>query len=53
MGWSPQEQKEWLGNYFGPTLKARGYGNAKVMILDDNRVFLPGWATLVCKRNAF
>ncbi|KAJ9589820.1 hypothetical protein L9F63_027919, partial [Diploptera punctata] len=47
MGWSPQEQKEWLGNFFGPTLQARGYGNVKLMILDDNRVFLPGWATVV------
>ncbi|PSN49703.1 hypothetical protein C0J52_05335 [Blattella germanica] len=47
MGWTPDEQRDWIANYFGEALHTRGYKNLKLMILDDNRTFLPGWAESV------
>ncbi|XP_069690289.1 uncharacterized protein [Periplaneta americana] len=47
MGWRPEEQTEWIANFFGPALQSKGYGKLKLLILDDNRTFLPGWARAV------
>ncbi|CAL4125525.1 unnamed protein product, partial [Meganyctiphanes norvegica] len=47
MGWTPEEQAEWIGHYLGPVLNKRGHEHIKIMILDDNRLFLPKWADVV------
>nr|CAD7573666.1 unnamed protein product [Timema californicum] len=47
MGWSPEAYTEWVANYLGPTLEKGGYGNLKLMILDDNRMWLPNWVNTV------
>ncbi|XP_045605281.2 lysosomal acid glucosylceramidase [Procambarus clarkii] len=47
MGWTPLQQRAWVGGNLGPTLDAHGYGALKVMILDDQRYNLPLWAEKV------
>lgn len=47
LGWTPEEQRDWLSNFLGPALHSSGYGHLKLMILDDSRILLPGWATAV------
>nr|CAD7432852.1 unnamed protein product [Timema monikensis] len=47
MGWSPEAYTGWVADYLGPTLEKGGYGNLKLMILDDNRMWLPNWVNTV------
>jgi hypothetical protein len=47
LGWTPEEQRDWLSKFLGPALHSSGYGHLKLMILDDLRTFLPGWVTAV------
>lgn len=42
-GWWPESQKDFIKTDLGPELKRSGYGDLKLMILDDQRVFLPEW----------
>ena len=44
MGWNSTSQREWIVNNLGPTLEAEGYGDVKLMILDDQRPLAPKWA---------
>ncbi|XP_071534348.1 lysosomal acid glucosylceramidase-like [Panulirus ornatus] len=44
VGWTSEEQAEWVGQHLGPALNNSSYGHVKIMILDDNRFFLPKWA---------
>lgn len=37
------QQAEWVGKNLGPALDHAGLGHLKVMVLDDNRIFLPKW----------
>nr|XP_039266841.1 lysosomal acid glucosylceramidase-like [Styela clava] len=43
MGWTPEQQKDFVKTDLGPMLEKKGYGNIKLMIHDDQRVFLPAW----------
>ncbi|XP_071845154.1 lysosomal acid glucosylceramidase-like [Apostichopus japonicus] len=43
----PNISKEFIKQDLGPTLVARGYGDLKYMILDDQRWLLPQWARSV------
>ncbi|XP_068084145.1 lysosomal acid glucosylceramidase-like [Anabrus simplex] len=43
MGWSPQEQYQWLTRNLGPTLAKRGFGKLRILAMEDNRVLLPFW----------
>ena len=47
MGWTAAEQKEFVLNNLGPTLEEKGYGDLKLMIMDDQRINLPDWAEKV------
>nr|CAD7573665.1 unnamed protein product [Timema californicum] len=47
MGWTKENQTPWIADYLGPTMEKGGYGDLKMMILDDNRSRLPGWAETV------
>ena len=47
MGWNAENQSLFVGLNLGPTLQSQGLGNIKIMILDDNRVSLPGWVETV------
>jgi glucosylceramidase len=47
MGWTPDDQALFIGLNLGPTLQAKGFGDIKIMILDDQRLLLPKWAKSV------
>ncbi|KAI8489201.1 hypothetical protein Bbelb_329400 [Branchiostoma belcheri] len=47
MGWTAESQRDWIASDLGPALDQAGYSNISLMILDDNRLWLPGWATTV------
>lgn len=41
MGWNAENQSLFVGLNLGPTMEQAGYGNIKIMIMDDQRQFLP------------
>lgn len=41
-------ERDFLKQDLGPALKAAGYSNVSLMILDDNRSMLPSWVDTVC-----
>jgi len=43
MGWNAETQAMFVGLNLGPTMEAAGYGDVKIMIMDDQRIFLPAW----------
>lgn len=43
MGFTPETQSQFIVDNLGPTFEQNGFGDIKIMILDDNRVFLPAW----------
>ena len=47
MGFTPETQAEFVFTNLGPTLEQNGFGDIKIMILDDQRLFLPSWAERV------
>ncbi len=42
MGFTPESQATFVLNNLGPTLEQNGFNDIKIMILDDQRLFLPG-----------
>lgn len=49
MGWTPETQKTFVVDNLGPTLEANGFEDLKLMILDDQRIWLPEWVNVVSK----
>lgn len=47
MGWTPQQQRDFIKLDLGPALHQGGYKDVKVMVLDDQRLLLPYWADIV------
>ncbi|CAH1254156.1 GBA [Branchiostoma lanceolatum] len=47
MGWTAESQRDWISSDLGPALDKAGFSNINLMILDDSRLWLPGWATSV------
>lgn len=47
LGWTPELQRDFIAMDLGPALVANGFGNVKLMILDDQRIFLPYWPEVV------
>jgi len=47
MGWNAENQSLFIGLNLGPTLEAKGFGDIKIMTLDDQRLQLPKWAKTV------
>lgn len=47
MGWTSENQSIFVGLNLGPTLQAKGFGDVKIMIMDDQRNYLPEWAETV------
>ncbi|XP_076289098.1 lysosomal acid glucosylceramidase-like [Lasioglossum baleicum] len=41
MGWTSETVSKWVGENLGPTLAASSYNNTKILLLDDQRIFLP------------
>ncbi|CAG0890468.1 unnamed protein product [Darwinula stevensoni] len=49
MGWTGETQREWVKNNLGPTLRKAGYGDVKIMIFDEQRMFMPKWPRDILK----
>ena len=47
MGWTPETQRDFIVKDLGPALEQNGFGDVKLMILDDSRAMLPYWAEKV------
>lgn len=43
MGFTPESQAIFITKNLGPLLKSSGFPHIKIMILDDQRIFLPSW----------
>ncbi|RNA28300.1 glucosylceramidase [Brachionus plicatilis] len=52
MGFTPETQSDFIAKNLGPSLRKNGFGDIKIMILDDQRLFLPGWAERVFSHNS-
>jgi len=46
-GFTAETQRDFIKTDLGPALHEAGYGDVKLMILDDQRIFLPNWAKVV------
>lgn len=49
LGWTAELQRDFIASDLGPALVSAGFGKVKLMILDDQRYFLPFWAETVLK----
>ncbi|CAH1798081.1 unnamed protein product [Owenia fusiformis] len=47
MGFTAEMQRDFIAQDLGPALWDNGYKNVKLMILDDMRLMLPGWAETI------
>lgn len=47
LGFTPEEQRDWVALDLGPALHASSFPSTHVLILDDNRLLLPHWAKVV------
>nr|XP_046254334.1 lysosomal acid glucosylceramidase isoform X3 [Scatophagus argus] len=47
LGFTPEEQRDWVALDLGPALHASAHPHTHVLILDDNRLLLPHWAKVV------
>lgn len=47
LGFTPEEQRDWVALDLGPALQASSYPHTHILILDDNRLLLPHWAKVV------
>lgn len=50
LGFTPEEQRDWVAMDLGPALHASSYPRTHILILDDNRLLLPHWAKVVSQR---
>ena len=47
MGFTAKQERDFIKQDLGPTLVQHGHDDVKVMILDDQRMFLPQWADVI------
>ncbi|KAK3915119.1 Lysosomal acid glucosylceramidase [Frankliniella fusca] len=47
MGWTPLQQRRWLGRHLGPALRRSPFNATKLLALDDQRMLLPWWLDIV------
>lgn len=47
LGFTPEQQRDWVALDLGPALHASSFPKTHVLILDDNRQLLPYWAKVV------
>lgn len=52
LGFSAHSQSIFIGENLGPTLARRGYSDVKILMLDDQRLLLPGWAKEVLREDS-
>ena len=47
MGYTAKMERDFIKEDLGPTLAARGHGDVKIIMLDDQRIFLSSWAETI------
>ena len=47
MHFTPESQNDFIKHHLGPTLQARGYGDIKLLIYDQNRDGLEDWTNVI------
>lgn len=47
MGWTPLQQRRWIGRHLGPALRRSPFNATKLLALDDQRMLLPWWLDIV------
>ena len=47
MGYTAEMERDFIKNDLGPTLAGQGHADVKIMMLDDQRVFLPSWTNTI------
>ena len=47
IGWNAQNQSTFVGSNLGPTMAAKGFGDVKIMVHDDQRGGLFSWTQTV------
>lgn len=47
LGFTPEEQRDWVAMDLGPALHASTHAHTHILIMDDNRLLLPYWAKVV------
>ena len=47
MGYTAKMERDFIKEDLGPTLAARGHGDVKIIMLDDQRIFLSSWAKTI------
>ena len=47
MGWTAEQQLDFVAHHLGPALDLNFYGDLKMIILDDQRPLGPNWADTV------
>ena len=47
MGFTADMERDFVKKDLGPTLVANGYKDVKLMMLDDNRLFVSVWANTI------
>ncbi|XP_030605059.1 lysosomal acid glucosylceramidase [Archocentrus centrarchus] len=47
LGFTPEEQRDWVALDLGPALHASSYPHTHILILDDIRILLPHWAKVI------
>ena len=47
MGFTAEMERDFVKKDLGPTLVANGYKDVKLMMLDDNRLFVSVWANTI------
>lgn len=47
LGFTPEEQRDWIAMDLGPALHSSSYAKTRLLILDDQRILLPHWAKVV------
>lgn len=47
MGFSPEAERDFIKMDLGPTLTKEGHKDVKIMMLDDQRLFVNNWAKII------
>ena len=47
MGYTAEMERDFIKEDLGPTLVAQGHGDVKIIMLDDQRIFLSSWADTI------
>lgn len=47
MGWTAEQQRDWIKEYLGPAIKNSSFANLRIIIMDDDRINLALWPQVI------